>query len=110
MKDLRKGDYVLVPSLQRGMVFTYRGPVIERRHPEIYVDDPNDPEGDMVVPSGEYDMSETEEIADESRAIVVMVGDDHRYTVDLEDVEFYSEDDHGDVCSCGQLHCGWGGS
>lgn len=104
---MKRGDYALVPSVARGVVFTYRGPLVERVHPEIYVDNPDDPEGDMV-PSGEYDMGEIEEIENPDRAIVVMVGDDHRYTVDASDVLPYDEEKHGEVCSCGQLGCGWG--
>ena len=36
------------------------------------------------------------------RAIVVMVGDDHKHVVDFEDLSPVDEDD---VCTCGQLGC-----
>lgn len=36
---------------------------------------------------------------------VVMVGDDHRHHVDVDDLEKIGE---GDYCSsCGQIGCGW---
>lgn len=40
------------------------------------------------------------------RVLVIMVGDDHKIQVDVDDLEPLPE---GEFCSeCGQLGCGWG--
>lgn len=39
------------------------------------------------------------------RVVVVMVGDDHRWIVDEDDILDLVEED--DVCACGQDGCGW---
>ncbi len=40
------------------------------------------------------------------RALVIMVGDDHRHVVDPEDMELIAEDSYCD--GCGQIGCGHG--
>lgn len=47
---------------------------------------------------------EPEVVEDRSRVIAVMVGDDRRHTVDIEDLTPLSDEDY---CSgCGQIGCG----
>ena len=65
-----------------GVACTYQGPEIER----IWRDEEE----------------ETEE-EETGRAIVIMVGDDHKHVVDFDDMTLISDDEN--VCSCGQLGC-----
>jgi len=51
----------------------------------------------------EDDWSETEEVEDRSLVIAVMVGDDRKFTFDIEDLEILKEDDY--CHECGQIGC-----
>ena len=53
-----------------------------------------------------YLYNEPEEIPDTDNAIMVMVGDDRKHTIPVEDLTPIADEDY---CSCcGQIGCGWG--
>lgn len=68
----------------RGMVFACLG------HPMLEVYD--------------YYGDKVDEYPDTSQVMLCAVGDDRIEIAHLDDVEPY----HGDICSCGQIGCGWG--
>jgi hypothetical protein len=56
----------------------------------------------------EYECWEdTEEVEDRSQVVAIMVGDDHKWTFDVDDVREIGEDDYCHVC--GQIGCGHDG-
>jgi hypothetical protein len=55
--------------------------------------------------TGHHYFYELELEPDPQRATVVMVGDDHPETVDVDDLEELA----GPVCECGQIGCPWHG-
>lgn len=79
-----RGDHVRHPLFE-GVALWYVGPAIE------YEDD---------------GFGDVEAIADPSRSIVIMVGDDRRHVVDTSGLQSLNEDD---FCGgCGQIGCGHG--
>lgn len=113
--DLKIGDTVAVRGF-KGIACWYAGPQTEPGETEYQAecyscdgtgDGPDDihDDDDCRVCGGsgvvlEYD--EEPEPVETGRALVVMVGDDHRHVVDFEDL---APIDEGDVCSCGQIGC-----
>ncbi len=81
----------------RGIACVYLGPALERRHPEICDDDGN--------PTGEFDMTEIEDVELDGRARIRMVGDDYVFHVDVDTLTPITEP----LCECGQIGCGWHG-
>lgn len=52
-----------------------------------------------------YAYMEPEQVEDRTRVVAHMIGDDHDFTFDIDDLEPISDDDY---CSgCGQIGCGW---
>lgn len=51
-----------------------------------------------------WDFKNQDPDTDFEQLVVVMIGDDRRHTVGIDDVALIPEDEH--VCSCGQLGCG----
>lgn len=90
-EDLKLGDTVKVKGFS-GVACVYRGPQTEPGQSEWWDDD-----ADEMV----YD--EYPDDVETGRALVRMVGDDHIHVVDFDDLTVIDED----VCSCGQLGCGW---
>jgi hypothetical protein len=91
---IKVGDSVRVRGFQ-GIACVFRGHPVEAR--EVWVDDGTDEDGN---PLGFYD---SEELERTDRAIVVMVGDDRKHTVDVEDLEALPDEDY--CGECGQIGC-----
>jgi hypothetical protein len=47
-----------------------------------------------------------EEVEDRSKVVCIMVGDDRKFTFDIEDLAKLNEEEY--CPSCGQIGCGWG--
>lgn len=80
---------------------------VTEQHPVRFLIEEEDEDGNTVE-RWEDDWTETEDVEDTSRAVVVMVGDDQRHHVDVEELEAIEEDEDGDpgYCpSCGALDC-----
>lgn len=82
----------------RGIAFRLWGYSGEWQIPE-WTD--TDDDGNDVTYYGE----EPEWVEDRSRVLAIMVGDDHRWTVEVDDLTPISEEDY--CGSCGQIGCGW---
>lgn len=93
-EDLKVGDLVKVKGFH-GVACGYCGPHTEPGLTEWWDDDAEE----MV-----YD--EEPEDVETGRAVVHMVGDNQKFVVDFEDITVIPDDE--DICSCGQLGCGWG--
>ena len=111
-EDLKVGHTVLVRGF-KGIACTYQGPQTERVHGEFEdecyecygtgTNEELDEECSECAGSGVVvRVDEEPEDVPTGRAIVVMVGDNHKHVVDYEDLSPVDEDD---VCSCGQLGC-----
>lgn len=94
--DLKIGDMVTVAGKNnRKIAFVYQGPQTEPGVSEWWDED-----------AEEYVYDDDPEPVETGMAKVRMVGDDHTHIFDFEDLTVI--EDEGNVCSCGQLGCGWG--
>lgn len=75
------------------------GFVMEPEEINCFIEDESGNE--VVVGSGEFEL-----VADRSRVVAVMVGDDKRHVLDIEDLKLITEDEY--CHSCGQIGCGHG--
>jgi hypothetical protein len=82
------------------MAFSFHGYPVEQEETFVPYDPPEFEEYGNGGPLGEYVWDEVE---DTSRAIVVMVGDDRKFTVDMDDLSPIEDEEycHG----CGQIGC-----
>ena len=81
-----------------GIAFYLVGYVTEWQE---YVVDVYDDYDDVFI------LTDFEEVEDRNRVIAIMVGDDYKHIVDVDDLTKIDDDDY---CSgCGQIGCGHGG-
>lgn len=98
MRGLEPGDYVRVKGW-RGVAFTLIGPEIVKVDHETRLC----PIDDDCHGCDDCYMTYDVELRDTGRVIAIMVGDDHRHVVDLEDLALLGDDE---FCgSCGQIGC-----
>lgn len=76
------------------------------QQPVQYLVEEEDEDG-QIVERWEDDPYEREDVEDRTRAVVVMIGDGHRYTVDVEDLIPMEEDEDGPgyCLECGSTAC-----
>lgn len=87
----------------KGVAFRIDG-FPERWEPYTALVPSEDGEELVEVDTGEGEWVEQDESC--GRVIVVMIGDDRRHEVDIEDLSPLADNE---VCdSCGQIGCGWG--
>jgi len=89
---INPGDSVRVRGW-RGVAFRFYGHPIEQREVWVNIEDDED--------RGFYELEESE---DADRAVVVMVGDDRKHVVDLDDLSPLADSEF--CASCGQIGCG----
>lgn len=76
----------------------------KRWEPETAIVPDHDTGEDIEIPTGEGEWVEQDESCGE--VVVVMVGDDRKHKVGIEDLTPLAEDAY--CGSCGQVGCGWG--
>lgn len=87
----------------KGIAFRIYG-FPKRWEPETAIIPDHDTGEDVEIETGEGEWIEQDESC--GRVLVVMVGDDRRHEVDVEDLTPLAEDAY--CGSCGQIGCGWG--
>lgn len=88
----------------RGIAFRISG-FPKRWEPEVAIVPDHDTGEDVEFYTGDGEWFEQDESC--GRVIVVMVGDDRRHEVDVDDLTPLAEDAY---CGCcGQVGCAWGG-